>query len=743
MSHLEFEFPAALYVGLPVASALLGWFGYQSYRRGESLARWVTSLVLRAVALVILVLLAARPARVDEEPNEPPRRELCVLVDRSASMSLDEDGSTRYAQSLGFLRNQMLPGAKAADLRVRAFLFAEDAEAALGPQLQAAKPDGKRTNLARGVLNSLAGTPDPPAAVVALTDGVVTDSSENTAALSALIRARVPFVAVGFGSELLARSLSLLSVTAPSTVPPEQPFRVSVQLQATSPEPIPSFDLLLLREGNLIEKKTVSPGSGTRHWQESFEVTENSEGLRNFTVQLLPPTVAGLHCPRTQLSTNVRVGKEKDLRVLFVQGSLTWDYKFIRLAIEEDPLIKLAGVTQTTKQSILHQTIDESDQMAEGFPATLEELSRYRVVVLSNFRAEQLSADRQQMLEKFCSELGGGVLVMGGPDTLDAAWNSAPLGRLLPVRLAAAPLSQGAANQFRLQITREALTHPVFRITDATSQEVAWSSAPTFTHAAAIEGAKPGAQVWAVHSSARGLSGQPAILMAQQRFGAGVSAVIGVQTFWRWRLGRDSNPESFDRFWRQLLRYLAEAGRQEVLIRLPDQELAPGAPVRLIVERLADATAAPAAQRYTVHIEDPQKILVTEPAVELAPGSQATVEFRTREAGMYHISVLSGEQPLAFRALEIREGNVELDRPGRDMETLRQWASLTGGVAVKAEECRDASMLIETIREHAASPSPNRTGAQSTPLGTNWVVLFLLLVVVGTEWALRKRWDWI
>ncbi len=743
MSHLVFEFPAALYVGLPIALALIGFVGYRSLRRADSVARRVTSLALRAATLLTLVVLAARPARVDEQPQEPPRRELCVLVDRSASMSLDEGGATRYKQVIDFSRDQLLPGARDAELRVRAFLFAEDAEAAQGAELQAATPDGKRTNLARGVLTALASTPDPPAAVVVLSDGVITDQTENTRALSALLRARVPFVAVGFGSDVMARSLALLAVTAPPTVPPEQPFHVAAQLQATSSEPIPPFELLLLRDGQLIDRKTVAPRPGSRHWQESFEVTEKSEGLRNFTVQLLPPSVPGLHCSRTAATTNVRVGKEKDLRVLFVQGSLTWDYKFIRLALEDDPLIKLAGVTHTTQQSILHQTIEESDQMSAGFPDSLQELSKYHVVVLSNFRAEQLSAARQELVEKFCAELGGGVLVMGGPDTLDAAWNSAPLGRLLPVRLAAAPLGQGAAKPFRLELTRDALTHPVFRISDTSSQEVAWSSLPTFTHAAAVDGAKPGAQVWSVQSGVSGPHGQPAVIMAQQRFGAGVVAVIGVQTFWRWRLGRDSNPDAFDRFWRQLLRYLAEAGRQEVLVRLPDQDLIPGATVRVIVERIADPTARPVAERYRVRIEDPEKKVVAEPAVELTPGGQTSLEFRAASAGTYRLSVLSGDQPLAFRAVDIREGNLEFDRPARNMETLRQWASLTGGLAVPAEECRDASVLIETIRKHRTVVDATRNQAQSTPLGAHWVTLLFLLALLGVEWVFRKRWDWL
>jgi hypothetical protein len=743
MSHLVFEFPAALYVGLPAALALVGFFGYQSVRRSESRSRRVTSLALRAAALLALVLLAARPARVDDQPREPPRRELCVLVDRSASMSLDETGLTRHKQAVDFLRDQLLPAARDAELRVRAFQFAEDAQPAQGPELRAATPDGKRTNLARGVLTTLASTPDPPAAIVVLSDGVITDHAENTRALSALLRARVPFVAVGFGSDVMARSLTLLGVTAPSTVPPDQPFHVAAQLQSTSSEAIPPFELLLLRDGQLVDRKTVSPGSGSRHWQESFEVTEKTEGLRNFAVQLLPPSIAGMHSSRTSATTSVRVGKEKDLRVLFVQGSLTWDYKFIRLALEDDPLIKLAGVTHTTQQSILHQTIEESDQMAAGFPDTLDELSKYRVVVLSNFRAEQLSAARQELVEKFCAELGGGVLVMGGPDTLDAAWNSAPLGRLLPVRLAAASFHQGATNPFRLEITRDALTHPVFRISDTSSQEVAWSSVPTFTHAAAVDAPKPGAQVWGVHSSARGLDGQPAVIMAQQRFGAGVAAVIGVQTFWRWRLGRDSNPDAFDRFWRQLLRYLAEAGRQDVVVRLPDQDLVPGATVRVIVERMTDPTARPAADRYTVRIEDPGARVVLEPSVELAPGGQAPLEFRAASAGMYRVSVLSNDQPLAFRALEIREGNLEFDNPARNIEALRQWASLTGGVAVPAEECRDASVLIETIREHRDAADATHKQAQSTPVGAHWATLLLLLALLGVEWAFRKRWDWL
>ena len=41
---------------------------------------------------------------------------------------------------------------------------------------------------------------------------------------------------------------------------------------------------------------------------------------------------------------------------------------------------------------------------------------------------------------------------------------------------------------------------------------------------------------------------------------------------------------------------------------------------------------------------------------------------------------------------------MEFQRAARNMEGLRQWAGLTGGVAVKAEDCDDAGQLIAQIK---------------------------------------------
>jgi hypothetical protein len=86
----------------------------------------------------------------------------------------------------------------------------------------------------------------------------------------------------------------------------------------------------------------------------------------------------------------VHVSDEKELRVLYIQGALTWDYKFISLALRNDQAIKLTGLTRTSKQSVFRQNVETAGELLNGFPTSLEELAPFRVVVLSNLRPADL-----------------------------------------------------------------------------------------------------------------------------------------------------------------------------------------------------------------------------------------------------------------------------------------------------------------------------------------------------------------
>lgn len=739
MTRLAFELPLALALGPPLAVAALVLSARSLRRRGLQWRRIAALASLRGVALAVLVLLAARPVWVETAAEARRRRSVVLLVDCSASMALEDDGTSRHRQALGFARDALLPALAAEGLRARALVFAADSRPVDGRELASSVPDGPRTDLAGAIVRALAGAEDAPLAIVALTDGAATEAAQDRRAMSALIEAGTPFIGVGFGSDTGARTLAVLGAEAPPVAPPRQEFALSARLEATGEGETPVFDLVLERDGRFLQKKTVAPGRGPRVWLEGFALTEEREGIHTYRVRLLPPPAGGLRCVADAAHAVVRISDEKEIRVLFAQGALTWDYKFVHLALRGDPAIRLTGLSRTSERSVFQQNVESAGELARGFPATLEELVPFRVVVLSALKPSDLSPAQQELLARYCGEFGGGVLMIGGAETFDASWRGSRLEELLPVQIAASGRPPGPDGPFRLVLTEEALRHPVFQVGDGGRRAEAWRTLPTFTHDARVAGAKPGAEVWAVRGKGAGADDRR-VLMAAQRYGAGVSVIIGMQSLWRWRLARETDPRHFDRFWRQLFRHLAEGHRDDLAIRFPDQELRPGSAVRAVLERRPDPNDPSGASRpYAVRVADGAGAVVAERSVEVAPARPVDVTFPTGRAGLYTVTVLdAGRVPVASRTVEVKEAGVELRRAARDMETLRQWAALSDGLAVRAEDCRGAGDLIAWLRRRVEQPPLER--APHRPAGDDGRVLATLLAALAAEWALRKAW---
>ena len=283
------------------------------------------------------------------------------------------------------------------------------------------------------------------------------------------------------------------------------------------------------------------------------------------------------------------------------------------------------------------------------------------------------------------------------------------------------------------------MQHPVFQVVDNHPVAEVWSQLPTFTQYGRVDSAKPGAQVWIQHQTDDGPHGRR-ILMASQRYGAGLSSVLCIQNFWRWRLARDAEPQQFDRFWRQLFRFLSEVGRQDVAIHLADQELRPQMDVQVVLERQPNPkNITEPSRRFFVKVEDSQKNVLHDESVDLEPLHPVDFKFHAEKADVYTVTVLDTlKAPVTTRPIEIRDVNVEFQNTARDMESLRQWASVSDGLAMKVEDCRDASELVSQIK---AKIEQVRHGKQMRrPVGMNGWMLALVVGCLGGEWLLRKRW---
>lgn len=731
VGFFQFECAAALWIGVPLVFVLL--VILKRGMGGVPRSRRVILSILRAIALLVLLGLLARPVWVVEDPNAP-KRPLVLLLDRSRSMSLSEEGTSRYQRAIKLLRETLLPELKASGTNLEVLLFAREAHVATPQEVLETIPDGDQTNLGGAIEEALRGR--SAAGVLALTDGAANERDSDRRALSGLIEAGIPFFGIGFGSEKGVSSLNVVRLDVPAVVPPKHTFTLGVQLEANGEDLVPGFSISLFRDGQLLESRNIEGFKGARFWLETFQLKEEEEGVHQYVARLVLPAGSERVIGTSSAAAEVRVSLEKEFRVLFVQGSLTWDFKFIARALTEDPTVKLTGLSRTSEQSIFRQNVEAAGELVSGFPESIEEIAKFRVVVLSDLSPRDFNGAQQETLARFCRELGGGVLLLGGPGTFGPEWVGSQLEQLLPVKFDLEQGVRGLDQAFHLQLTEQGQRHPAFLIAAPAENRAAWQTLPAFTQYGRVSEAKPGATVLAEHERDQGAGGRR-ILIASQRYGAGQSAVVCVQNFWRWRLAKGTEGEQFDRFWRQLLRWLGETGRKPYEISFPAQELRLAKPTQFLVERQQEGDPA-STEESRVEVIGPDDRLVLERELRLGPGRMEALEFESKIEGLYRVRVLGGlGRELASRSLEVKDRNPELQRSVRDMECLHQWAGMTRGVALKVEECEDRTFLQRILERVRAARDAHRT---RVPLGLNAWVLGVILGTLSLEWILRRKW---
>lgn len=82
------------------------------------------------------------------------------------------------------------------------------------------------------------------------------------------------------------------------------------------------------------------------------------------------------------------------------------------------------------------QQLDVEVRPPSGLPSSLSELEHYGLVILSDVTADQISLSAQAEIERYVRDLGGGLIFAGGEAGFGlGGWSSAPLSRILPVRM--------------------------------------------------------------------------------------------------------------------------------------------------------------------------------------------------------------------------------------------------------------------------------------------------------------------
>lgn len=733
-----------------------------SYRR-EARAfpadRCTLLAALRCLAALMLVTMLAGPALQRRRLGQP---RLVVLVDRSTSMATGDVplDSAAPSESPGFdgssggplssraaAAGQWLAGGSPArwrqlqqDYDVQVIGFDESAqpltlEEVIDQPLANKEETLRGTRLGDVVADSLAAGASPPAAIVILSDGIVTAGVPLATAGARARALGVPLFAVAIGSERPRPDIAVDGVLVEPIVFPGDRVPVEARIRAREYAGR-TVDVALQIDGETAATTTVELRPDGQSAAVRLTWRPTAAGLVNAAV-LVSPLADEANAANNRAAFSIRVRSEP-IRVLLAAAAPSFEFRALKSLLERDPAIRLSAFLQEADAEFAE--VDEA--AVRDFPATAADFTELDVAILGDLDPDLLPPGGWDPLRAFVTEQGGGMAVIAGPQYMPFAYRSVPpMQTLLPIATDSInPLRvrSSDAGAWRIRPTAAGQAQILFQLGDSPAATAAiWEALPPVYWLLAPVELKPGAEVLAAaepvpsedDATRPAARSQPAIV--RHFVGAGEVLMHLTDETWRWRYRNDDR--FFLRYWGQAVRRLARGrlGRGQVQLTTDRADYEAGEPVvlRAVVPGAGQGGAVAATAVVSGETTGVRR-------VSLAPRPERPQVLESVLAGLSpdrYTARLADDVAVVPVQFTIERPPDELTRLAVDWAALAQAARLTGGQAVRWEHADELTALL---------PPPMPAVVERLPPEPLWNrpwAIGGLVALLSVEWFIRRR----
>jgi hypothetical protein len=702
-----------------------------------------TLLALRT-ALVGLVVFGLMQPMLLLKVAVPQQNFVGILLDDSRSMQIaDHEGGPRSGFVLDRFGRTDSPILTELGKRfsLRIYRFSSSAE-----RLQATGDlgfQGTMTRLGDAMVRAadeLSGL--PVAGMVVVTDGSDNAESAIDDSLSRLKAQAIPVFAVGVGEERLTRDVQVTRVDLPRRVLKGTALVVDVVVTQTgyAGRRVP----VVVEDGGRVlsqEEITLPPDGESQTVRVRFKAGETGPRVVRFRI----PPQDGESVPQNNqrdLLTDVYDGRQK---ILYLEGEPRPEAKFARMATEKDDNLQLVLLQRTAEATVrvpdkfLRLGVDNAEELVNGFPATREELYRYKAIVLGTIEAGAFTPDQQRMLEDFIDVRGGSLLALGGRRSFaEGGWGGTPLSNALPIALdrgTKPPLDP--PTELVVRPTPGGASHPAAQIADTEAANAEqWRKLPPLTLVNGLGAVKPGASVILTGIDPRG---REQVVLAHQRYGRGKALVLSPQDTWLWRMHASMAVEDLTHhiFWQRLGRWLVDGVPDRVMASTSPDRVERGQPVTISAEVLDEEYKGINDGRITARFTAPSGRTEEVPLDwTVEEDGEYRGRFTPTEDGVYSATITgtradgkdAGRGTLNFR---VAPSDAEYFDAAMRAPLLRRVAEETNGRFLRASES-------DSLPDAISYSGSGITVVEERDLWDMPILLLALLGLMGGEWMYRR-----
>jgi uncharacterized membrane protein len=577
---------------------------------------------------------------------------------------------------------------------------------------------------------------------------MVTDGGDNSQAsldepIESLKASAMPVFTVGVGEESLTRDVQVTRAEVPRRALKGSALVVDVVVTQTGYAGA-KVPLIVEDGGRMVSTQDITlPANGESSTVKvRFKAFEAGPRVYRFRIPLQANEEVSQNNARDRL---VEVVDRREA-ILYLEGEPRSEPKFVRLATQADDNLRIALLqrtamaTSSVPDKFYRIGMETQEELQEGFPATREELFKYRGIILGSVEASAFSPEQQRMLEDFVDIRGGGLLMLGGPRSFsEGGWGGTPLSNALPV-----VIERGSRNptvppiEIIAKPTPAGASHSATQIADTAEATAAkWNELPALTSVNNVVEVKPGATVLLNGLPNRG---SDQVVLAWQRYGRGKALALPVQDTWMWRMHvkMDVKDETHFTFWRRLARWLVDGVPDRVMVASRPEQLQRGEPLTISADVFDAEFKGVNDGRITAHVTAPSG-KVTDVPMEwtVEQEGEYAARFTPSEDGVHKIVVdgaSKGGKDLTRGTsyFLVAPSEAEFFDAAMHAPVLRRIANDTGGRFFRAD---DTSKLVDAI----TYSGKGITVVEENELWDMPINLFLALGLMGAEWMFRRK----
>lgn len=505
-------------------------------------------LLWGGVAL-LLGLMNAEPMLVSEVET-PTDGKTVVLVDSSASMSVESAGKSRFDranQVVSKLQNKI-------DGQVDVWYF--------DGSLKQGQPSdtelGHQTDLLQGlkaIRDQYLG--QELQGVILITDGI--DRGVLKDVLSEVPPLPGPVSIVQMHEQTDIFDESVVSVEAGGFAFQRLTFSMKAHVRG---EPNGSVQVELRKNNSSVSQQKVSldeKGFG----EVSFDVRPLEVG--RFAWDVVIPVDARDVVPSNNYFPIVIKVVRDEVRVLQVCGSPSYDQKFLRLFLKEDPSVDLISFFILRTHDDLDSNWDSNELSLIAFPYEklfTEELKTFDLVIFQNFNYQPFFGyQSEELLGNIADYVreGGSFVMVGGDRSFDMGdYGNTPIEEVLPVNLGTE--ENVSFDPFVPVLTNAGKVHPLTKLAPTVpGNDAAWNQLPEMDGVNRIASLKSSAASLLNHPTAKDDAGKALSVLSVQEVDKGRVMALNFDSSWRWSYSEALEGEgnqAYLRFWKNALRWL-------------------------------------------------------------------------------------------------------------------------------------------------------------------------------------------